>query len=64
MNDIYNISDSLYFIQFEDDTGVFMSGNNDCFDNELKELQNRLFVNNLALYNAKKTNLDFHKETC
>ena len=37
-----------------------MSGNNpqiqyDCFNNELKELQNRLFVNNLAL-NAKKTN--------
>ena len=28
MNDIYNISDSLHFIQFEDDKGVFMSGNN------------------------------------
>ena len=60
MNDIYNISNSLHSIQFGDDKGVFMSGNNpqilyDYFNNELKELQTRLFVNNLAL-NAKKTN--------
>ena len=60
MNDIYNISDSLHFIQFADDTSVFLSGNDphtlyDCFNNELKKLYNWLFVNKLVL-NAKKTN--------
>ena len=56
--------DSLHFIQFEDDTGVIMSGNNpqmlyDCFNNELKELQNRLFVNNLALNAHLKSSLEW-----
>ena len=60
MNDIYNATSSFQFIQFADDTSVFMSDNNlynicTRFNYELEKLSQWLSVNKLVL-NTKKTN--------